>query len=219
MKKKILLFNYFLEKCLNKEKLLLKTDDFKTLMLGLVTAKASIFRRTASGCSTEVTYLIRPKFLQEMFVVLCLDAVEHGDNLLGMFGFQKGYAFHHVRANKEDFEDVELTAYLDTIYPDAFVLKKEERAMYAQIVGSFSEMRNSPYYGHLRLKRVAIGKLEVASFDKYTEMIDRAFERLCAQEDFLKMFLLGSKYDIYGVSAPYNKYIKKLDVLLEKNVV
>ena len=199
--------------------MLLKTDDFKTLMLGLITAKASIFHRTASGCSTETVYILRSKFLQELFVFVCLDAIEHGDNLLEPFGFLKTHAFSHLHWDKGDFEDIELTTYLERVYSEVSKLTREEKAMYTKIINSLPKECKSPYHGNVRIKRVTLEKLTVSSKDKYTEMIDRAFERLSRRENFVGMFSLSGKYDLYGISIPYNRYIQKLDVLLEKKTV
>lgn len=207
MKRKILLFNYFISKCLEREKELLKTDDFKTLMLGLITARASIFHRTASGCSTEMGYIIRPKFLQELFVFLCLDAMEHGDNLLEPFNFSKTHTFSYLHWGKGDFEDIELTAYLEKAYLEVNQLTEDEKAMYSQIITPLPKVFQSPYYGSVRIRRVTLEKLTVSSKDKYTEMIDRAFERLSRCENFVGMFLLDGKYDLYGMSTPYCQYI------------
>lgn len=213
MEKKILLFNYFIEKCLDNEKMFLKTDDFKTLMLGLAFAKASVFHRNISGCSSETVYFIKPKFLQEMFVLLCLNAYEHGDDLFKVFDFNQTYAFHGQHSEQGDFEDVELTSYLNKVYVETAPLKPEEEAMYTTLAKV--EKLTPEMFPHHRfsLKRVAVDELEVSQENDFTKMIDRAFERMSQSEEFIQLFLVSGKYDLYGISKPYSMYIRRLNEL------
>lgn len=216
MKRKFLLFNYFLQKAVQKEQELLRIDDFRAALLALIVSRASVFHRCASGCSTQKAYLCKPKYAEELFLYLCLDAEKHGDALLKEFKFQKTHSFSHATQNMGDFEDVELTGYLDQIYPLSKFFNKEDKELYAAILENPADIAELEA-AHTFLRKVAVDSLELPAQNEKTAMIDRAWERVWEVDEFPAMFTLTGKHDVHGRSYPYNRYMDNQDILQSRS--
>lgn len=214
MKRKIFLFNYFLKKAVEEEQKLLEINGFQVGMLALALSRASIFHRFASGCSMETVYFCSPKYLEEMFLCLCLHIEEQGNNILKSFNFKKTYSPMRSPYDSEDIEDKDLTEYLEEIYPPKLSLSDKEKRMYILIIGNPWEVIASKFSGSIRT--VAIEKLELFERNEKTELIDHAWEQLKASGRLDKMLALNLKHNMQGQSILREYYSKKKDFLLER---
>lgn len=213
---KIKLFNYFLSKAALKEKELLHLESERASFLAIILADVNILHRHATGCSSEKVYWANPKFAEELFACVCVDAVMHGDELYRAFDFD--YCPFSYRGNMIDgVSDKEIASYLNTeIYPEA--KGRADKKIYAEL---------------LKVKNLALDEKlshmnpfftrNVFEFDEplwmpepcaETEMIDRAWDRLLNDNDFVKLFQPYSKYIYDGRSLAQARYSTHVNDIL-----
>lgn len=208
MKKK--LFNYFLQKVVQQEQSFLKSDNTELTALAIIFSKMSVHRQYASGASTETIYFCAPKYAEELFLVLCMDAATHGDNLLQVFNFHPSSSYicgHQL----PDMKDDELANYLaKEVYPET---KDLDNAVehYTKLSGlPKAEMQD-------RLRKMKASYIRKVNTEVLanqpepcaeTAMIDRAWDRLMKDKNFTALLDSGSKHKPNGYSNAYAQYSK-----------
>lgn len=210
MKKKELLFNYFLQKCVQKEQELLSTDDFKTAMLAIILSRASMVRRIAESVTMGNIYFCEPLYAQELFIYLCFNAEENGDKLKCNFNFSTDAISGKNRVKR--CEDRELTAHINKIFPHYKSVKDIDCACYQKLTEKESHKDLMDLFFNLsNLRDVSVNYLEIpADRCEEMDMIDRAWHRLEANKDFINMLHLSYKHDQYGCSRVASSYQDKL---------
>ena len=205
---KFRLFNYFLSKAALKEKELLHLESERASFLAIILADVNIHHRHATGVSSEKVYWANPKFAEELFACVCVDAALHGDDLYRAFDFE--YCPFYYRGEKiNGVTDKEIASHLNTeIYPKA--KGRADKAIYAEL---------------LKVKGIALDEKlshmnplftrNVFEFDEplrmpepcaQTAMIDRAWDRLLNDNDFVKLFYPYAKYIYDGRSLAQFRY-------------
>jgi len=205
MKKK--LFNYFLKKAVRTEQLFLGgCDDVKLAALEVIFAKMTVQREYASGgIGIEEIYLWTPKYAQELFLIVCMEAAAHGDNLLQIFNFKPCTTYIYGQ-NFPDMQDSELTNYIEQeIYPEAKNIEKEKDFYAKFFMLPIDKIDMKKVYA----RGVNINVLEnLPEPCPETEMIDRAWERLMQDDRFIPLFNHYAKYAPNGLSNAYERYSK-----------
>ena len=202
---KIALFNYFLSKVALKEQELLHVKKDRAALLAVIFSRMDIQHRHATGCSSEKVYLANPKYAEELFICVCLDAKQHGDYLANAFDFD--FVPFYVQGTAiDDITDRTIAAYLDKeIYPnDCF-----DKELYAAVSGKDGEALDKMLGGMRSLwKRNVIDPNELMMPEPCAEtaMIDRAWERLTADENFIKLLNPYTKYDRFTRSLAQSWY-------------
>ena len=213
MEKKLLL-NYFLKKAMLKEQELLGVDD-REAILAVIFSATSMFHRCASGVTTEQIYFAKPKYALELFLLLCLDAEQHGDHLLKAFDFKPTMQF--CNGNRlPDFEEQELTNYLESeVYPRAWTIEYD---LYASLLkGDSDNIKEKLSHANRQyIRSVVTVPLEQPESCAETTMIDRAWNRIKDETWFINMLSISTKHDLYGRSAPHQRYVKHYDYLLKR---
>lgn len=210
MKKK-LLFNYFLQKCVQKEQELLSTDDFKTALLAVIVSRANLIRHYAQGVTMEAIYFCKPFYAQELFIYLCFNAYENGDCLHSSFNFKKVTSNRSGSWGDEAYEDADITKYLYKVFDYPKGMKDIDCTSYSKIVGE-----NAPnklldmFYNLSNFRNVTVTGVELPAACPETEMIDRAWNRLMNDENFINMLKIGAKHDSHGRSYAYRSYCEKV---------
>jgi len=215
MEKKILLFNYFVKKVMEKEKELLGLQDDKAALLAVIFSKYGVQHRSASGYSAETAYVLNPKFAQELFILLCSNAEKSGDNLKQAFNFV-GIKRYEWGDELQDIQDKDITYHLNNnLFP--YTGKEINRELYAKLLPQMSEdelnntlSRIAPVFG----RKPWLPALQQPEPCVETEMIDRAWNRMLEHEGFLSMLKPSGKQNYRGQSVPYARYSEHLYTFL-----
>lgn len=210
MKTKILLFSYYLQKLAQMEQELLGVNDQRTGLLAAVLTKTNLFRRFFNGCTTQEICFCNPMFAQELFIHLCLNAEESGDNLRSSFDFVQAPAFSVGLLGQPYIQDYEITFFLNEVYPEVKSKKEIATSLYTQILGEMSEDELFDKFFQIKnFRKVNEKALCVPDPSKETAMIDRAFARL-KKGSILQAMLVLNKCDLYSRSPAYKANLKKL---------
>lgn len=215
MEKKILLFNYFVKKVMEKEKELLDLQDDAPALMAVIFSKYGVQHRFASGYSSETAYVVNPKFAQELFILLCANAESHGDHLKQAFNFS-GIKRYEWGDELADVQDKDITYHLNNnLYP--YTGKEINRELYAKLLPQMSEdelnntlSRIAPVFG----RKPWLPALQQPEPCAETEMIDRAWNRMLEHEGFLSMLKPSGKQNYRGQSVPYARYSEHLYTFL-----
>lgn len=215
MEKKILLFNYFVKKVMEKEKELLDLQDDAPALMAVIFSKYGVQHRSASGYSSETAYVVNPKFAQELFILLCANAESHGDHLKQAFNFS-GIKRYEWGDELQDIQDKDITYHLNNnLYP--YTGKEINRELYAKLLPQMSEdelnntlSRIAPVFG----RKPWLPALQQPEPCAETEMIDRAWNRMLEHEGFLSMLKPSGKQNYRGQSVPYARYSEHLYTFL-----
>ncbi len=210
MKTKFLIFSYYLQKLAQMEQELLGVKDQRVGLLAIVLAKTDLFRRFPSGCTTQELCFCNPMFAQELFIHLCLNAEENGDNLRSLFDFVQAVASYPGMWGQPFIHDKEITLFLDEVYP---VVKGEEEidsSLYAKILGKMSRKTLcNKFFQLANFRKVNEKALCIPEACKETAMIDRALARL--KKGLILQEMLGfRKCDIYSKSPAYRANLEKI---------
>lgn len=200
MKKKILLLNYLIWKCVQKEQQLLGIDDFRAGMLSFVLSHANKVRRYAYGVGAEEICFAHIYFPEEVLLAVCLDAELHGDKLLHEFDFHKGRGIQGKYHREIYIKDDELDGYLESIFPYTNTEDDVEFKLYKKAT-NFSRKKLLER-AHRVDNLCCIPKERLALPEKCaeTDAIDRALERLHEDELFNCLFGRGYKHNPMGRS-------------------
>lgn len=215
MEKKILLFNYFVKKVMEKEKELLDLQDDAPALMAVIFSKYGVQHRSASGYSSETAYVVNPKFAQELFIILCSNAESHGDHLKQVFNFT-GVKRYEWGDELADVQDKDITYHLNNnLYP--YTGREIDRTLFAKLLPKMSSedldnmlARIAPVFG----RKPWMHALEQPEPCAETAMIDRAWERLMAHENFVSMLKPEGKQNYRGQSVPYQRYVEHLYTFL-----
>ena len=206
------LFNYFMTKVVQQEQSFLKSDDARLAALEVIFSKMSVHRQYASGASSETIYFCAPKYAEELFLILCMDAAAHGDNLARLFDF-KPFASYLWGHRFEDVSDSELKNYLEKVYPINAAVDKE---LYQKLFTLPAEKINNILN---RLSAVYIRDAHPELLENLPEpcaetaMIDRAWARLMGDKTFVELLKPNGKHCHNGYSRAYDRYSKTPDFL------
>lgn len=208
-KKKI--FNYFLKEVQLKEQEHLNTKDEQLALIAVIFSSTHVFRRYQSGCNTEQIYFANPEYAEELFLTLCLDAEKHGDHLLKAFNFVP-YERHPYGLIRQDLRDYELHDYLwNEVYPMAGV----DYNLYATLMKTTPEEARESTSLITAYTRGVKTNLEISDRCQETEMIDRAWNRLMQNNEFVKLLQISAKHDNQCVSKAYKIYAHDYEYLLK----
>lgn len=216
MKKKILLFNYFVKKAVEKEKELLGLQDDRVALLALIFSRYSTQHRHATGCCSETAYTIEPKFLQELFILLCSNAEKSGDNLKQVFDFV-GIQRYEWGDELKDMHDKDITYYLSNeLFPNAKL--EDVREIYAILLfdktpEELDDILRRMASTFSRMPRVKALEQQPEPCAE-TEMIDRAWNRMLEHETFISMLNPTGKKNFCGQSIAYQRYAEHIYTLL-----
>lgn len=215
--KKILIFNYFVKKALEKEKELLGLDDDRAALLALVFSRSQVQHRHATGCCQEVAYAVNPKFLQELFILLCSNAEKSGDNLkqsfdfVGIPRFQFGYC-----GELQDMEDKDISYYLNNnLFP--YAGRQMNKELYTKLLSDLKPEALENFFERMSSKLTYEPRVEALEQPEpcaETAMIDRAWSRLVEHNGFISMLKPEGKRDYRGWSIPYQRYAEHINNLL-----
>ena len=218
MEKKILLFNYFVKKAIEKEKELLGLQDDRAALLALIFSRYSVQHCNASGWSPETAYAVEPKFLQEMFILLCSNAEKSGDKLKQAFNFV-GIPRYEWGDELKDMHDKDITYQLgNNIFP--YAKSEDVREIYTALLPNKSKeeldnifIRMAAVFSRAPRPEALIPQPEPCA---ETEMIDRAWSRLLEHEGFVAMLKPSGKQNYRGQSIPYQRYAEHIYALLNR---
>jgi len=210
MKTKILLFSYYLQKLAQMEQELLGVNDQQTGLLAVILAKTNLFRRFSSGCTTQELCFCNPMFAQELFIHLCLNAEENGDNLLSSFDFAQTLTFSLGLVEHPIIQDNEITIFLNEVYPEVKSKKEIATSLYVQILGEMSRDELCDKFVQLaNFRKINAKALCISEPCAETAMIDKALARL-KKGSILQEMLGFRKCDIYSKSPAYTANLKKI---------
>lgn len=217
MEKKILLFNYFVKKAIEKEKELLGLQDDRVALLALIFSRYSVQHCNASGWSPETAYAVEPKFLQELFILLCSNAEKSGDNLKYAFDFV-GIPRYEWGDELKDMHDRDITYQLNNnIFP--YAKMDDVREIYVALLPNKTPEEQDNILTRMAAvfsKAPRPEALEQPEPCAETAMIDRAWERLLQHDGFISMLKPSGKQDHCGRSIPYQRYVEHLSTLLNR---
>ena len=210
---KIALFNYFLSKVALKEQELLHLENERAALLALIFSRTDIQHRHATGCSSEKAYMANPKYAEELFICVCLDAKQHGDHLANAFDFD--FSLFYIQGTAiDDITDRTIAKYLDNeVYPDDCF----DKELYAAVSGKNGEALDK-MLDSMRptWKRNVIDPNELMMPEPCAEtaMIDRAWERLTADANFIKLLHPYTKYNRFTRSLAQVWYSAHINEIL-----
>jgi hypothetical protein len=218
MKKKILLLNYLIKKCVEKEQKLLGLNDFRSGLLSIVLSHANIARRYAHGVSTEDIYFAHIYLPEELLLAVCLNAERHGDKLFHLFDFHKGRGIQGKFHREIYIKDDELDSYLETIFPDVKTEYEVEYNLYKTVINLPQKELITKARRIDNLCHIPTEELELPEKCEETEIIDRAFERLEKDELFNCLFGRGYKHNPTGRSLALYYCFNKENIDIIKDI-
>ncbi|MBR5154172.1 MAG: hypothetical protein IKW58_00420 [Alphaproteobacteria bacterium] len=174
--KKILLFNYFVEKCAKYKQSLLGVSP-KEAMLSLVFSHSHVMHSFKSGTSLVEIYLTNRRYVGELFLMFCLEAEKRGKNILQQFSFHCKDEYRHGSFQRE-FIDDDIDKYLNQIYPPLASKLDIDFPMYESITKLSAEKLLEKSYHLGNLCQVSNHSLEQPEFSSETQMIDEVWEQL-----------------------------------------
>lgn len=192
--KKILLFNYFIMKCVQQEQSLLGVKDFKTGLLATVLSYSGLVRRYQTGCTLENICFCHRYYLEELLLCLCVNAQKNGENLFGVFDFCKAYGERGGKLYDAFIKDKELDSYLESIFPSITIADEVEFSEYKSLVNLSKEELLEKCYYVKNLCKVKVSSLMVSEPCLETEIIDRAWERLIKDEGSANLWDVRSRH-------------------------
>lgn len=196
MATKVLLFNYFLHQASEHVQKQCGLEE-KAALLSIIFSKANIFRRYASGGSSQLIWSCHPQYAEDLYWIVLLNAKANGEDLLKYYQPRASFLFGGQRQwGSPILEDADIQAAGAEIYPKA----TPDHELYAKVLGE----EILPKIDHA--KSVDVSKLELPSPDTDTATIDRALARLCKDAEFIKLFGIENKYDFYGRSLAHKYY-------------
>ena len=206
MAKKILLFNYFLHQAAELVQKQCGQDE-KTALLSIIFSKANIFRRCASGGTSQTVWTCHPRYAEDLYWIVLLDAKAHGEDILKYYQPRASFLYGGEKQwGAAILEDADIQRQCDQIYPKA--------ALDCELYKKVSGLDTLPEIHHV--KSVDATKLELPAPDADTIAIDRALGRLCADKEFLNLLNICSKYDFYGRSMAQKYYATHYTAVIPK---
>ena len=192
--KKILLFNYFIMKCVQKEQELLGVKDFKTGLLATVLSYSGMVRRYPTGCTLEHICLCHRYYLEELLLCVCVNATKNGENLFHVFDFHKACGSRGGKYSEAYIKDNELDCYLESILPSAESVKDVDFSAYKTLINFSKEDVLKKCYNISNLCAVNVDALPLPERCAETEIIDRAWERLMSDKNSKDLWSIYSRH-------------------------
>lgn len=213
MKTKI--FSYYLQKLAGEEHKLLGVDDDRAALLALVLTKANLFRRFHTGCTTQELCFCNLRYVQELFIYICLNANDSGNKLLSLFDFNQTMIYRGEVCGRPYLEDKDINIFLDKLFPK--VHRNEEyveKSPYALLLPEISELSDSKWREKFvhpsNLCNVNLEVLCPLETGEETALVDAALAELENDTIFFEMLLLTNRCDIHGESRAYQAYFQQI---------
>lgn len=208
MKTKI--FSYYLQKLAKEEQKLLGLDDERAALLALALTKAHLFRRFHTGCTTQELCFCNPRYVQELFIYICLKANESGSKLLSLFDFKQTTAYYIGMRGRPYLEDKEINVFLDQVFPKVLSEGDIEKSIYVALLPEISELSDTEWREKFvlptNLCNVNPEVLCPMETGEETALVDAVFAELKGDSIFQRMLSLTSRCDMYGESPAYSAY-------------
>ena len=192
--KKILLFNYFISKCVQKEQELLGVSDFKTALLATVLSYSGMVRRYSTGCTLEHICLCYRYYLEELLLCVCVNATKNGENLFHAFDFHKAIDSRGGKYSDSYIKDNELDSYLESILPNAKNANDIDFSAYKTLLDFSKEEVIKKCYYIENLCTIKVNSLPLPTRCAETEIIDRAWERMMNDKNSKDMWSIYSRH-------------------------
>jgi len=194
-------------------------QDDKVAMLALVFSRARLQHRSATGCSSEEVYAVNPKFLQELFILLCSNAEKSGDHLKYSFDFVGVPRFEFGwNADLKDLEDKDISYHLDNnLFP--YANRQMDKELYTKLLADKTPEELECIFERMASKFTYEPRPEALELPEpcaETEMIDRTWNRLLEHPNFVSMLKPKGKLDYLGRSVPYQRYVEHISQLLDQ---
>ena len=210
MKKKILLFNYFVMKCVQKEHELHGVKNFQMSLLALVLSYSGIIRRYPTGCSLEQICFCNRYYLEDLLLCLCVNAHKNGDDLFSAFDFKPYYGYRGDTYSDNYVADAELDKYLENLLPAVKNAKDIDYDAYQSLVQLTPDELLKESYHLGNVYKVNASSIEVAKDYDEIWAIDRAWDRMAKDDDFNKLFNIRGKHTPSGVNQA-NVFLSHFD--------
>jgi len=218
MEKKILIFNYFVKKVADKEKELLDLQDDRAALLAVIFSHAYVQHRHATGCSSEALYMADPKTAEELFILLCSNAENHGDHLMKLFNFRRVPLYEYGNS-KDDMSDKDLATYLSNeLYPAC--RNGIDKEIYGALIPNKTSEELDDILRHIipsYARNVGVAELELPAPCTATEMIDRAWNRMMEHKGFVELLSPRNKHNYFRHSNIYDCYAGHISTMLDQN--
>jgi len=199
MRMKKTIFNYFIEKCVEKQKALLGVD-FKTAILSLVLSHTSLVRRYAHGLTTEEIYKTNRYYLEELFLILCFEAMRYGHNLFGYFKFRNASSYRQGDMFFDHIEDADLDKYLEEIFPATKSEAEVPYPLYEKLTGLSKEELLKKSYRVDNLCKVEVNDIDVSITSREILVVEETWIRLMEDEKFVHLLTSSNKHTPQGQS-------------------
>lgn len=211
MKTKI--FSYYLQKLAEEERKLLGGNE-RSALLALVLTKAHLFRRFHTGCTTQELCFCNPRYVQELFIYLCLKAKESGSKLLSLFDFKQTTAYHTGMRGRLYLEDRTINNFLIRVFPSVKREEQIEKSLYVALLPELSALSGAEWeikFSHIsNFRAVNLEALSPVDPCEGTALVDAVMDEMKDDEILRKMLSLGSRCDMYGASPVYHAYFSEI---------
>ena len=219
MEKKILLFNYFIMKCVQKEQELHGVKNFQMSLLALVLSYSGIIRRYSSGCNLEQICFCNRYYLEDLLLCLCVNAHKNNEDLFYLFDFKPHYGYRGDTYSDNYISDSELDKYLENLLPSVKNANEIDYDAYRALVHLSPEELLKESYHLGNVYKVNASALDVAKDCPEIGVIDRAWARLANDDDFNRLFNIRGKHTPNGVNQA-NVYLSRFGnkKILKENI-
>lgn len=202
MKTKI--FSYYLQKLAQMEQELLGVKDQRAALLAVILAKTNLFRRLHTGCTVQPICMCFPRYAQELFLYMCIEAKKKGTDILSYFNFAQKTAYIPGLWGQPYVEDADITSFLTKVYPEVLSVNEIDINLYRYFFEKENKEELIEKFIHLgNFRQVNEKALRPLGTCKEKKMIDDAFELLKDNTILCNMLSLVNKCDIYGKSPAY----------------
>ena len=211
--KKIFLFNYFLQKCANFKEALLGVGS-KEAMLSLVFSHSWLIHRHKYGVCQDEIYLTNRRYVEELFLIFCLEAKKQDKDLLQEF------SFHHKQENQygfifDYFVDDDIDCYLNKLYLPVNSKQQVDFLLYENLTKLSAEELLSKSYHLGNLCKLSGAELELPKSDASTNMVDEVWEQLENDGVFFTLLKSSNMFNTFrksiGVETLMKEYHKELE--------
>ena len=209
MEKKKLLFNYFVMKCIQKERELHGTQDFGAALLSLVLSDNWFPYRYSNAYTERRVCFCQREYLFELLACVCKAAYAQGNSLSSVFKMDQHFAY----PNRFVLYEMDLDSYLVELLPFARVFDEVDLPTYQNLL-KLSREEVVEFACHpSNLCRVCGATFELPEVSWETKVIDEAWEVLTQQVGFNKLFDITGKYKYSGENQASNFRKKTLSHL------
>lgn len=194
MEKKKLLFNYFVMKCIQKERELHGIQDFGAALLSLVLSDNWFPYRYSSAYTERRVCFCQRDYLFELLACVCEVAYAKGNSLSSVFKIEQHFAY----PNRFVAYETDLDSYLIELLPSVRSFDELDLPTYQNLLKVSREKMIELACHPSNLCRVDVLALELPEESEETKVIDEAWEVLTRQIGFDKLFDIAGKYKSSG---------------------